>query len=367
MRKILASPARYVQGKGEIVNIAEFSEPLGKNAFVLISANGVKRNGGDIERSFTDKGIKFVFVEFGGESSRDEIEKLRKDYTKAGCDFVVGVGGGKIIDTAKAVAYYESSPVVIVPTIAATDAPCSALTVLYTPDGQFDAYLFLPRNPDVVLVDTGIIVKSPPRLTISGMGDALATYFEAKSSIAKDADNFVGGKAPEAAFAIAKLSYDILLSHGKSAVEALNVGAITQAVEKIIEANTLLSGIGFESCGVAAAHSIHNGLTALDETHDCYHGEKVSFGVVTLLILEDYPKWEMEEVYNFCISVGLPVTLKELGIENVSRERLMKVAELACAEGETIVRTSIAVTPDDVVDAMLAADALGKMYKTQCC
>jgi glycerol dehydrogenase len=365
MRKILASPARYVQGKGELANIAEFSKPLGTKAFILISANGVKRNGGDIEMSFAEKNISFIFVEFGGESSRQEIEKLRKEYSVAECDFVVGVGGGKIIDTAKAVAYYESAPCVICPTIAATDAPCSALTVLYTPEGIFEEYLFLPKNPDVVLVDTEIIIKSPTRLTVSGMGDALATYFEAKSSVAKDANNFVGGKAPEAAIAIAKLSYDILLSHGKSAVEALNVGAITQAVEKVIEANTLLSGIGFESCGVAAAHSIHNGLTALEETHDCYHGEKVAFGVLTLLVLEDYPKCEMEEVYRFCLSVGLPVTLEELGIVDVTRERLMKVAELACAEGETIANTSVAVTPEDALDAMLAADALGRMYKAQ--
>ena len=363
MRKILASPARYVQGKDVLADIAEFSKPLGTNAFVLISENGIKRNGGDIEKSFKGKDIKYVFTQFGGEASRQEIEKLRKEYTQAKCDFVVGVGGGKIIDTAKAVAYYESAPVVICPTIAATDAPTSALSVLYTPDGQFEEYLFLPRNPDVVLVDTNVVAKSPTRLTVSGMGDALATYFEAKSSIAKDSNNFVGGKATVAAFAIAKLSYELLLSHGKSAVEALNAGAITQSVEKIIETNTLLSGIGFESCGLAAAHSIHNGLTALDETHSYYHGEKVAFGVLTLLVLEDYPKEEMEKVFNFCISVGLPVTLKEIGIENPTRENLMKVAGLACAKGETIANTPFAVTPEDVLDAMLAADALGKMYK----
>ena len=363
MRKVLACPSRYIQGKGEMASIAEHSGPLGTNAFILISGNGIKRYGQDIENGFKEKNLPFTFVEFEGESSKQEIERLRKEFATLGSDFVVGVGGGKIIDTAKAVAYYEKVPVVICPTIASTDAPCSALSVLYTPEGQFDEYLFLPSNPNVVLVDTAVVAASPTRFTVAGMGDALATYFEATSVINKDSDNFVGGKATMAAYNLAELSYDILLSHGRSAVEALNVGAVTQAVEKIVEANTLLSGIGFESCGLSAAHSIHNGLTALHETHDYYHGEKVAFGVLTLLILEDYPIEEIEEVYEFCLSVGLPVTLGDLGVADLSRENLIKVAELACSPGETIANTSVAVTPDSVLDAMLAADALGKVYK----
>jgi len=365
MKKVLACPTRYIQGQGELAHLAEYIEPLGKNVLILISKSGIKRSGKDIEAGFKGKESTFKFVEFGGEACKKEIERVRKEFVKAKCDVVVGVGGGKVIDTAKATAFYESVPVVICPTIAATDAPCSALSVIYTPEGMFEEYLFLPKNPDMVLVDTGIVAKSPTRLTVSGMGDALATFFEAKSAIAKDSDNFVGGKATVTAYAIARLCYDTLLAYGKSAVEALNVGSITQAVEKIIEANTLLSGIGFESCGVAAAHSIHNGLTALEETHAYYHGEKVSFGVVTLLVLEDYSKEDMEEVYKFCISVGLPVTLKELGIENPTRESLLEVAKLACAEGETIANTCVAVTPEIVLDAMLAADALGRMYQAQ--
>lgn len=363
MRKIMACPPRYIQGKGELACIAEHAKCLGTKAFVVISGNGIKRNGSDIENSCIKEGLLYQFTEYGGETSKEEIARLRVAFTEAKCDMVIGVGGGKILDSAKAVAYYESVPVVVCPTIAASDAPCSALSVLYTPDGLFDEYLFLPKNPDMVLVDVAVVANSPTRLTVAGMGDALATYFEAKSAIAKDSNNFVGGKATLAATAIARLCYDTLLSHGKSAIEALNAGAITQSVEKIVEANTLLSGIGFESCGVSAAHSVHNGLTALEPTHHYYHGEKVAFGVMTQLILEDYDKEEIKKVAEFCISVGLPVTFADLSLENPSREDLMKVAELACAEGETIVNNPTAVTPMDVLDAMLAADAMGRMYK----
>ena len=72
---------------------------------------------------------------------------------------------------------------------------------------------------------------------------------------------------------------------------AVERGALTQAVENIIEANTLLSGLGFENCGVSGGHGIHDGLTALDETHGFYHGEKVAFGTLCLLMLEGRPLW----------------------------------------------------------------------------
>ena len=139
----------------------------------------------------------------------------------------------------------------ICPTIASTDAPCSALSVIYTDAGVFEEYLFLPANPNMVLMDTEIIAKSPVRLTVSGMGDALATYFEARACKTSGAMTCAGGKVTGAAMALAKLCFDTLMDEGVKAKLALEAGACTEAVEKVIEANTLLSGIGFESGGLA--------------------------------------------------------------------------------------------------------------------
>ena len=148
---------------------------------------------------------------------------------------------GKIFDTAKAVAYYEKTPVLICPTIASTDAPCSALSVIYTEEGVFEEYLFLPSNPDMVMMDTEIIAESPVRLTVAGMGDALATYFEARACQRSDAASCAGGKITGAAMALAKLCFDTLMEEGVKAKLALEAGACTEAVEKVIEANTPVS------------------------------------------------------------------------------------------------------------------------------
>ncbi len=362
MAKILISPGKYVQGSGEMSNLGEYTVQLGKKALVLISESGYKRTGNQIEESFHKTEAEIGFEYFNGECSKTEVNRLRRVVSENSYDVLIGVGGGKIFDTAKAVAYYEKLPVVICPTIASSDAPCSALSVLYTDEGMFEEYLFLPVNPNLVLMDTEIITKSPVRLTVAGMGDALATYFEARACLKKNAGTCAGGTSTGAAMALAKLCFDTLMSEGFKAKLALEAGACTEAVEKIIEANTLLSGLGFESGGIAAAHAIHNGFTVIEECHHLYHGEKVAFGTIAQLVLENAPEEELEEVIEFCISVGLPVTLKELGIEEVTKEKIMSVSEAAAADTDTAHNMPFEVTSDKIYAAIMAADAYGRFF-----
>lgn len=358
MARIFISPGKYVQGPGELAKLGTYVKDYGGKALVLISAGGIHRSGTTIEKSFSDSRVEFDYENFNGECSQIEIDRLVKVLDERGFDVVVGVGGGKIFDTAKAVAAARNLPVVIVPTIAATDAPCSALSVIYTPRGQFLEYQYFKHNPNLVLMDTDVIAKSPVRLTVSGMGDALATYFEARACKRSDATTCAGDKVTGAAMALARLCFDTLMSDGVAAKIALEAGARTESVEKIIEANTLLSGLGFESAGLAAAHAIHNGLTAMPETHAMYHGEKVAFGTLTQLVLEDAP--EFAEVQGFCLEVGLPMTFAQLGVKDVNYDRVLEVATLACAPNDTLHNMPFEVTPEKVANAMLAADAYGR-------
>ncbi len=363
MANTIISPNRYVQGRGELKNLPEHAKKLGKKLFVIISASGLKRVRDLLEKSFENTGMELVFEEFQGECCETEIKRLGSRFQENKCDLVVGVGGGKIHDSAKAAAYYQGAPVVIIPTIASTDAPCSALSVIYSETGVFERYLFLNSNPDLVLVDTDIIAAAPSRLLVSGMGDALATYFEARAVAASGALSCAGGKPTKGALALAKLCYETLLEDGVKAKLAVEAGACTQAVENIIEANTYLSGIGFESGGLAGAHAIHNGLTVIKDCHHLYHGEKVAFGTLTQLVLENAGQKLLEEVIGFCMDVGLPTTFAELGMARPDKDLLMEAAVRACSPDDTLVNMPFVVTPEMVYAAMVGADALGRYFK----
>ncbi|MDU2065735.1 MAG: glycerol dehydrogenase [Sporomusaceae bacterium] len=363
MNKIMISPSRYVQGPGAIHSISEQVSLLGSKALVLGGKNGLKTVKAAMEASFAKAGISALFEEFSGECCKQEIDRLVESIKEKGVEVILGVGGGKSADTAKAAAYYAKLPVVIIPTIAATDAPCSALAVIYSAEGVFESYLVLPKNPDLVLLDTEIIAKAPVRLLVSGMGDALATWFEADACAKAFGKNLPGGYSTSAALQLARLCYDLLLQYGLQAKLAAESKVPTEALEKVVEANTLLSGLGFESSGLAAAHAVHNGLTALEETHAYYHGEKVAFGTLVQLVLENRSREELLEVIRFCREVGLPVTLADIGVTEITEEKIQKVAEASCAAGETIFNEPFPVTVESVRAAILGANALGSSLK----
>ncbi len=359
MIKTFISPGKYYQGPGLMAKLGEYSKEFGKKALILISEGGQKRSGASVDASMKEAGVDYVFMTFNGECSKKEVNRVVDEIKANGCDMVIGIGGGKIFDTAKAAAFYTDTPVVVCPTIAATDAPCSALSVIYTEEGEVEEYLFLKNNPNMVIMDSAVIAKSPVRLTVSGMGDALATYFEARAVQQKGGPNFAGGTAGIMGQAVPKLCYETLQRYGYEAVVALNAGALSPAVEAIIEANTLFSGLGFESGGIAMSHAVHNGFCSLEECHHYYHGEKVSMGVLTQLVLEKAE--ELDDVLDFCISVGLPVTLEQIGITEPTWEKMMQVAKIACGPSDTGNNMPFEVTPEMVANAILAADAIGKV------
>lgn len=318
-------------------------------------------------------GVKFVTSSFSGQCSRQEVARLQEVAKENKCDCTIGLGGGKAIDTAKCVA--QGDALIIVPTIVATDAPTSHSAVLYTPDGAFDDYAYFKQSPSVILIDTTVIANAPVRFLVSGMGDALSTYFEARATTRAFANVNAGlpcgyreglcgpAKSTNAAFIFAKTCYEMLLENGVKAKQACECKKVTQALENIIETNVLLSGIGFESGGLAAAHAIHDGLTILEGSHKYMHGEKVAFGTIIQLVLENAPTEELHEVLDFCLAVGLPVCLEDIGVDTITDEELMQVAEKSCIPEESVHSMPFPITVDDVAAAIITADKIGKEYK----
>ncbi len=364
MLTVFCSPSRYVQGKNATDALAYEMAKFGWSGKVMIIAgkSAAKLLSDTWQSNLPKAGFTVLIEKFSGECSTSEIDRLAQIAAEQKVSVVVGAGGGKVLDTSRAVAARLDLPAVNCPTVASSDAPCSALSVVYRESGEFDQYFFYKRNPDLVLVDTAVIAKAPPRLLVAGMGDALATWFEADTVINARKRNQLGGGTTISARALARLCHETLMNDGEAALNSVRKKAVTPALERLVEANTLLSGLGFESGGLAIAHSVHNGLTTLPETHHYLHGEKVAFGLLVQLVAEGKPSSVIAEIMQFCSRVGLPISLAELGVLEHSRESLRGVAERASAPGETAHNEPFAVDADLLLDAIMAADALGSGF-----
>lgn len=361
---IFSSPRKYVQGRGVIDELGEYLPALGGKSFLIADEMVWSIVGERVKCSLEKANVEFHYEPFNGEASSNEITRLVNLARKQGTNVVVGLGGGKTLDTVKAIADELQQCVAIVPTVASTDAPCSALSVIYTDEGVFDTYRFYNMNPDLVLIDTQVCAQAPVRLFASGIADGLATYVEAQAVLRSHSSSMVGGAPTIAGMAIAEACEKTLLTYGFSAYTAVEQNLVTPAVDAVVEANTLLSGLGFENAGLAGAHAIHNGFTAIKgDVHHLTHGEKVAYGTLTQMVLEQRPDDEIAKYMRFYRSINMPTTLKEMHLDQESYENLVKVGALAGGEGDTLGNLNPNLSPEDVANAILAVDAFSKTVK----
>lgn len=363
--RTIISPGRYVQGKGAIARLGEFTAQIGSNPLVVADDVVWSLIDDQVAASFKDADLTLTREGFNGLATKSEVDRLVRVIEETGADVAIGVGGGNTIDAVKAAGHLAGIRWISAPTVASTDAPTSALSVIYTEAGEFEEYRFFPHNPDVVLIDTQLVANAPVQFLIAGVGDALATWLEARATQRAHAETMAGGLQTEAGVALAKLSWDLIWENALPAIAAVRDHVVTPAVERLVEANTLLSGIGFESGGLAAAHAIHNGLTAAPQTHGLTHGQKVNIGSVAQLVLEGAPQREIADFVVFTTKVGLPNTLTEVGLHTDDVEDLRRVAELATVEGETIHNLPFPVTAEDVVAALIAIERLARQARAE--
>jgi len=357
----LSTPGKYLQGKDLLHNLSMHVGYLGSNFAVLSDEIVYKIVKGKVEAGFARSEGRYGYIQYNGESTKEEADRVAEIIIKEGYDVIIGVGGGKTLDTAKLVSNILSLPLVIVPTAASSDAPCSAMSVIYDRDGTFVVSARMKKNPDIVLVDTVIIANAPVRTLVAGMGDAFATYYEARACAQSGANNFSGGMASEAAYALAKLCNELLLKYGHKAKRDVEKKQWSEALEKIVEANIYLSGVGFENNGCAIAHAMYNGMTAVLKPFPVLHGEAVAFGTMVQLVTEQMFKKdnaEFDRAVAFYKKVGLPLTFENMGIKQPSNDQLYLISEATCTKSRNAFNMPFKITPEIIYDSIIKTNRL---------
>jgi glycerol dehydrogenase len=359
--RVYISPQRYVQGPGVLDLIGRYLALIpASRVALMMSERGLRSDGARLAEGLRSAGIEHVTSPFGGECSLEAIGEHVAALAEERVDCLVAAGGGKCVDTAKAVAHRLEVPVVVVPTLASNDAPCSAVSVIYTPEGVSSGVEFYPCNPAIVVVDTEIVAAAPERYLVAGMGDAMATWYEARVCLENEsARTTVGARPTLASAAIGEICATTLFDRGVAAGVAVREGRVDTALEAVVEANTLLSGVGFESGGLAAAHGVAQACTALPAVRSNHlHGEMVAIGTLVQLMLESRPE-EASRVAEFFARVGLPVHLEQLSLDPDDRGSRDVLVDGTLAF-PFIQNMPERVTPERVRDALAEVDRLGR-------
>ena len=331
--RVFVAPQRYVQGPNVLGDLGRHLSLIpAKRVALLMSERGSRSDGVHLVEGLKSAGVEHVLSLFRGECSLEEITAHTEVFRGERVDCLIAAGGGKCLDAGKAVAYRLGVPIVIAPTLASNDAPCSAVTVLYSPDGVWDGIEFYPNNPAIVVVDTRIVAEAPERYLAAGIGDAMATWYEARVCMLNEAARTLLGARPTiASSAIGEVCAQTLFEHGVAAAQAVVAKTANEALEAVVEANTLLSGIGFESGGLAAAHGVAQSYTNIPNVEANYlHGELVAMGTLTQLMLESRPT-EAARVAEFFAAVGLPIHLGQISLEETDRDALDLISESTAA------------------------------------
>ncbi|QCV79092.1 oxidoreductase [Enterobacter ludwigii] len=341
--RVVPGPANYFSHPGSLAHLNEFFTPEQLSRAVWIyGERAIEGARPFLPESFHTPGAKHLrFKEHCSE--RDVTDLVTASGNNA--SVVIGVGGGALLDTAKAVARRLGVPVVAIPTIAATCAAWTPLSVWYNDAGQALQFEVFDDANFLVLVEPHIILNAPAEYLLAGIGDTLAKWYEA----------VVLAPQPEHLPLTVRLGIngalairDVLLSRSEEALADQQRGEATQAfrdvVDAIIAGGGMVGGLGERYTRVAAAHAVHNGLTVLPQTEKYLHGTKVAYGILvqSALLGQDDVLAELVAAYQ---RFTLPTTLRELEVDINNRDELDKVIAHTLRPVESIHYLPVALTP----------------------
>jgi glycerol dehydrogenase-like iron-containing ADH family enzyme len=301
------------------------------------------------------QGLQSDYISYSPDCSEASLARLRQAVEPHHADVILGIGGGKALDTAKLVAFQTHLPVVTVPSSAATCAAWTALSNVYSDAGAFSYDVSLAQCPELLILDYDLVATAPQRTLVAGIGDALAKWYEASVSSGASSQTLI-----IAAVQQARVLRDILFQKSVTALEQPGSDDWREVVDASVLLAGVIGGLGGAQCRTVAAHAVHNGLTHLLDCHDILHGEKVAFGILVQLRLEEMCQGSQlaatarHQLIQFYDRLGLPSQLADLNLGHVTVADLEKAADIACLPSSDIHHLPFSVSPMELVAAMVS-------------
>ncbi|GAX40662.1 iron-containing alcohol dehydrogenase [Tolypothrix sp. NIES-4075] len=349
------APAKVIRGAGALTNCTEAISRLGTRPLILAGDRTLALIQTHLQSVLQQ--LQVAQASYGADCCEDSLNSLRKAAKEHLADVIIGVGGGKALDTAKLVAHQLQLPVVTIPTSAATCAAWTALSNVYSDKGAFLYDVALSQCPDLLILDYDLIETAPQRTLVAGIGDAIAKWYEASVSSGHSEQTLIISAVQQA-----RVLRDILFQKSAAALQTPGSEVWREVVDATVLLAGVIGGIGGAQCRTVAAHAVHNGLTHICK-HDSIHGEKVAYGILVQLRLEEMVQGSQlaaaarQQLLKFYTEIGLPQKLSDLGLGNITLGELQTAAEIALAPNSDIHRLPFKVAPEQLMAAMVSTTA----------
>ncbi|MEJ6585811.1 MAG: iron-containing alcohol dehydrogenase family protein [Synechococcus sp. ChBW.bin.23] len=313
----------------------------------------------------TESALTVLEAQLNFDCCEEDLIRLEALLKEAACDCVIAAGGGKVLDAGKLLAFRLKLPCITVPLSAATCAGWTALANIYTKDGAFVSDETLDACPDLLIFDHGLVRQAPNQTLASGIADALAKWYEASVGSGSSTDGII-----QQAVQMARVLRDQLLIDALDAMARPDSEAWVRVAEACGLTAGVIGGLGGAQCRTVAAHAVHNGLTQLPACHGKLHGEKVGFGILVQLRLEErlggnqLAAQSRRQLLPLLKQLGVPVTLQELGLGETGLHDLRAICSFACRPGSDLHHLPFDVTETDLLEALVSTDADSRTIST---